>query len=131
MTAQHDTAARRERQAAAALGSTRVHRRRGESAPDVLPLVLACGVELQPEVKSRKRLPRLVALALGQARRYRPGAVPLVAVYQAGTAGGIACLPLDAFARIAGLDVAKLPPPTPLRRPPAPRSEQLALPGVA
>jgi hypothetical protein len=130
MSATSRRAARREEQAAAALGGKRVHRRRGERAPDVAPIALPNGGRLGVEVKSRRRLPRLVVGALEQSRGYFGArAIPVAVLFEFGQRGGIACLPLDAFARLVGLDVAALPTPRPLRRAHAP--EQLALPGVS
>ena len=71
---------RREREAAKALGGVRVVRHRGQRAPDVAPITLPTGEVLQPEVKHRKRLPRLLAAALTQALGYTPGAVPVAVV---------------------------------------------------
>ena len=104
--------ARRERGAAAALGSRRVIRHRGESAPDVEPVVLPGGEVLQPEVKHRKRLPRLLAAALSQALGYRPDAVP-VAVVSEHRGGALAVLRLADFARLVGV---QLDVPKPRRR---------------
>ncbi len=83
MSAISRRAARREAQAAAALGSKRVtNRQRGEKAPDVVPVRLPGGQLLGPEVKSRKALPRLITGALEQAIGYfgppgDPGGDPL------------------------------------------------------
>lgn len=132
MAASHARAARRERQAARTLGTERVRRRRGESAPDAAPVRLASGLVIQAEVKSRKRLPYLLTGALKQAEGYAPDAIPLAVVFQRGEREGLAILRLRDFTRLAGLDIGALPPSTPLRRP---RVEvdpaQLTLPGVA
>ncbi|MBL8720118.1 MAG: hypothetical protein JNL79_29295 [Myxococcales bacterium] len=101
-------AARREREAAKVLGARRVVRQIGESAPDVTPVTLPSGLVLQAEVKSTKRPPKLVLDALEQARAYRSDAVPLVVVAPFG-GEMIACLPLSAFAQIAGLQPIVLP----------------------
>lgn len=99
------TWARREGQAGAVLGVERVHRRRGESAPDLEPVKLASGIEIQPEIKSRKRgAGRLVLDALEQARSYAPRAIPLAIIFEKGARDAIACLPLSALARLLGLD---------------------------
>lgn len=108
MTA-HTRAARRERQAASLLGTTRIHRSRYESAPDVAPVTLPCGVVLSCEVKTRKRLPALLVAALAQAKRYAPEAVP-TAVVSATGGEPLIVLPLRAFRRIAGLDALPVPP---------------------
>lgn len=99
---------RREREAAASLGSRRVVRHRGESAPDVEPVALPGGEVLQPEVKHRKRLPRLLSKALAQALRYEPGATP-VAIVSEHRGAALAVLRLADFARLVGvqLDVPK------------------------
>jgi hypothetical protein len=97
-------AARRERQAAALLGTTRVHRGRYESAPDLEPVVLPSGVRLLAEVKTRSALPALVTKALDQAAGYAaPGDVP-AAVLSATGGEPVIVLPLRAFRRIAGLE---------------------------
>lgn len=107
MTAIHARAARRERQAAAAVGSTRVRRARGESAPDVEPIRLPSGVVIVPEAKSRKRAPKVLERWMQQAEGYAPpGAVGAVFVYPL---GGRACdalviLRVSSFRLVAGLD---------------------------
>ena len=112
----HRRAANRERQAASLLGTRRVHRGRYESAPDVEPVTLPCKITLQVEVKTRAKLPALVTSALAQAARYAPGAVPAVVMSATGAEPLIA-LPLRAFRRIAGLEVAEADPQTALRFP--------------
>lgn len=106
------TWSRREREAARALGSRRVVRHRGQSAPDVAPVVLPGGEVLQPEVKHRKRLPRLLADALSQALRYEPGATP-VAIVSEHRGAALAVLRLADFARLVGVE---LDVPKPRRR---------------
>ncbi len=118
MTAAHRRAARREREAAAALGTERVRfRPRFVAAPDVLPVRLPTGDVLQAEVKTTKRAPKRVLDALEQARKYTPDAIPVAVISQTGGAA-IACLPLADFVRLLGL---KDPKP----------GEQLALLGRA
>lgn len=125
MSATSQRAARREREAAAGLGTRRVLRRIGESAPDCEPVALAGGAKLGPEVKSRKVLPKLVTGALEQARRYFGArAIPIAVLYELGREGGIVALELAAFALLVGLDVARLP--TRVRRR-ARREKQLEL----
>ena len=103
MTA-HRRTADRERQAAELLGTTRVKRSRYESAPDVAPVRLPCGLTLMPEVKTRRRLPKLVTGALAQAERYAPpGAIPAAVLSETGGEPMIV-LALRAFRRIAGLE---------------------------
>lgn len=122
-----DRAARREREAAAVLGSTRVHRRAGQSAPDVRAVRLESGAVLGPEVKTRARLPKLLTAALDQARGYFPNAVALAVISETG-GRALAVLDLRAFAALVGLDVADLPAPRKRRRV---SSRQLSLPEVA
>ena len=99
-----------EERAARALGTQRIHRARGESAPDVAPVRTAGGAWIGAEVKHRARLPRLAVDALAQAHRYFEGkAIPIAVLFERGKRGGIVCLDLDAFARLVGLDVAALP----------------------
>lgn len=121
---------RRERTAARALGCTRNVRRIGESAPDMPPLTLPCGVVLQAEVKHRQRLPRLIVQALAQAARYTPGAVPLAVVSERNGAQ-LAALYLSDLARLLGLDGAPtLPSERRAARRPRPRKvRQLSIPG--
>ncbi len=106
MTMAHRRAARRELQAARVLGSDRVHRRRGERAPDVVPLRLADGTTLVPEVKTRERLPRWLLGAIAQARSYVRGAVPIVVLSETG-GPPLAVLPLTDLAQLVGLRHAK------------------------
>ena len=121
---------RRERTAARALGSARTVRRIGESAPDMAPVTLPCGVVVQGEVKHRARLPALIVGALGQAARYTPGAVP-VAIVSERNGPQLACLYLSDLARLLGLDGAPtLPRERRAARPPKPRKvRQLTIPG--
>jgi hypothetical protein len=120
-------AARRERQAAAVLGSERVHRQRGERAPDVEPVRLPSGHLLQAEVKSRAKLPRIARLAVEQAHGYAPGAMPVAVIFEKGSRDGIASMRLADFARLVGLDVDELPDARPLRRPRRVKDHQLTL----
>lgn len=84
------------------LGGERVHRSRFESAPDLEPLTLPCGLVVQIECKARAALPVLVVDALDQARKYAPeGALP-VAVLRAKGAAPIVVLSLAHFALISG-----------------------------
>lgn len=106
MTKHHARAARREREAAAVLGTTRVHRGRYERAPDLVPVMLPCGITLAIEVKNRAALPALLRGALQQAASYLPPpAVPAVVFSETGKTAHV-CLPLAAFAVIAGLRAA-------------------------
>lgn len=102
MTRHHARAARREREAAAALGSKRVLRSRYESAPDVEPVVLPSGHTLSVEVKTRARLPALLTRALEQAAGYKPDAIPCVVLSATGGAA-VVVLPLAAFTAIVGV----------------------------
>ena len=118
MTAPHRRAARREREAADVLGGERVrYRPRYVSAPDVRAVVLPSGVVLSVEVKTRKRLPSLLAAALEQARRYQPSAVPCAVVSETG-GRALAVLDLRDLALLVGLaaDALNGPRSTPKRR---------------
>ncbi len=120
---------RAEHKAAASLGSVRVNRKIGESAPDVRPITLATGETLQAEIKQRAALPRLVVGALEQARSYAPHSIPVAVLYSKATPAGVACLPLPALALLLRIDTTRLPGaarPLPRAKPTA----QLALPGV-
>ena len=110
--------ARRERDAARALGGQRVVRERGQSAPDVSVLELPSGERLQPEVKHRRRLPRLLVAALSQALRYAPDATPLAVVSEHG-GPQLAVLYLVDLARLLGIAAPELPQRVKRRRAPA------------
>jgi hypothetical protein len=84
------------------LGTRRVHRGRYERAPDLEPVTLPCGVTLIVEVKTRARGLALIMRALDQAAGYVPDATPCAIVSATGREP-VACIPLRAFARIAGL----------------------------
>lgn len=103
MTAAHRRAARRERQAAELLEAQRVrYRPRYAPSPDVAPLRLVDGTVLVPECKTRGRLPQWIVAAVAQARRYVPGAVPLVVLSETG-GEPLALVPLRDFARLVGI----------------------------
>jgi hypothetical protein len=104
-----------------------VHRQRGERAPDVRAVVLPSGEVLGPEVKSRKRLPRVLVGALEQASRYYPAAIPVALVAELG-GRMLAVLDARSFARLVGVAPEALPT-KPRRRRPV-RSGQLTLAGV-
>jgi hypothetical protein len=102
-------AARLEERTASVLKTTRVRRRhRGESAPDTFPITLASGAVLQPEAKSRKRLPKLLTDALAQAKRYAVAAIP-VAILREHGGRALVALDLDAFAMLVGIKPLQLP----------------------
>lgn len=105
MSKHHARAARREREAAAVLGSKRVHRSRYESAPDVEPVTLPSGHVLSVEVKTRARLPVLLTRALEQAAGYAPDAIPCAVLSETGGTA-LLVLPLAAFAAIVGVSPA-------------------------
>ena len=109
----------REREAAGVVGATRTrYRQKYESAPDMTAVVLPTGEIIQVEATTRRKLPRLLVTKIQQARRYRPGCVPLVAISEFG-GEALAVLPLRDLARILGLQPKQL-------------GEQLGLPlGVA
>lgn len=88
--------ARAEERAAKALGGRRVKRDRYESAPDIEGLEGWC-----PEVKSRRRLPRLVVDALAQAEGYAIlGQKPVAVLFERGSRAGLAVLRLADFAEL-------------------------------
>lgn len=108
---------RAEERAAKKLGVARVHRRRGESAPDIGAVRTSSGTLLGCEIKARSRLPALVVGALKQARRYWGSrALPVAIIFEKGSTDGIACLDLTNLVWLLGIDVATLPAPRPLRR---------------
>jgi len=85
-----------EERTAEQLGGQRVKRERYESARDIegVPGFVV-------EVKSRKRLPRLVVDALEQAARYRVlEETPVATLFERGSRRGIACVWLDDFAEL-------------------------------
>lgn len=109
MTRHHKRAARRERQAAKALGTERVLRLIGESAPDALPAKLPSGAVLQPEVKERSKPVATIARWLAQAERYcAPGVLPAVVIFTTGelASDALVVLRLDDFRRAVGLEPA-------------------------
>lgn len=107
MTRHHSRAARRERQAARALGTERVVRPIGESAPDALPTRLPCGAVLQLEVKERAAPLRVVSRWFGQCAGYAPpGALPVLVVFATGQRvdDALVVLRLGDFRRAVGLE---------------------------
>jgi len=104
--------ARRELEAAKALGVARVHRGgRRIAAADMEPVALACGVVLQPECKTREAIPALLRDSLDQARRYGPPGSEPCAVISATGEEALLVLPLRVFRIVAG--IAEAPPPDP------------------
>lgn len=87
---------RAEKLGAEELGGERVKRGKFESAPDIV------GVPgWLPEVKYRKRLPRLVVDALAQAEGYAIlGQKPVAVLFERGSREGIAALRLSDFAQL-------------------------------
>ena len=129
MSASSRRAARRELEAARLLGTGRVHRRRGERAPDLPRVELPSGEALIVEVKTRAKLPALAAAALEQARGYDVTATPVAVVSQLG-GRALAWLELRDLARLLGFEVAAVPSPRP--RPRKKRdARQLVLGGCA
>ena len=107
MTRHHARAARRERQAAQALGTQRVVRERGESAPDALPARLPSGAVLQLEVKERAAPLRVVSRWFGQCAGYAaPGAIPALVVFATGQRAddALVVMRLADFRRAVGLE---------------------------
>jgi len=93
-----------EERAAKLLGVKRVGgKRKKDRVPDTEPVRLSSGRLLQPEVKYRAALPKLLTGALGQAKRYAPTAEPVVFLYARGNPKGIAILDAALFAEIAGI----------------------------
>ena len=85
MSAAHRRAASLEQHVADALGGERVkYRPRYMSAPDIRPIRLKDGSEIQVEAKTRKRLPAIVLEALRQAERYARGAIPVGVIREKG-----------------------------------------------
>lgn len=116
MTRHHARAARRERQAARALGTRRVVRAIGESAPDAMPARLPSGVTVQLEVKERAAPLRTVERWLSQAAGYAPpGAMPLVIVFAHGQRAddALVVMRLADFRRAVGLETAIAQPSLP------------------
>jgi hypothetical protein len=79
-----------------------VHRSRYERAPDVQPVRLPDGTVLQPESKTRGKLPRWILEAVEQARGYLAGAVPLVVLSETG-GEPLGMMPLRDLSRLLGL----------------------------
>lgn len=88
MSAASKRGARREHAAAALVGSVRVRREIGTSAPDVEPSELPNGVAIIVESKSRKSPLRVVERWLSQAEGYGPGRAAVVVVYALGQPAG-------------------------------------------
>ncbi len=119
MTRHHARAARRERQAARALGTRRVVRERGESAPDALPARLPTGATIQLEVKERAAPMRVVSRWFAQCAGYAaPGALPVLVVFAHGqpAGDGLVVIRLDDFRRAVGLEALAAQPALPFGR---------------
>ncbi|MCL4809469.1 MAG: hypothetical protein KJ062_17025 [Thermoanaerobaculia bacterium] len=100
---------RAEKRAARALRGRRVERARFESAPDIAEVP-----GWLPEVKYRKRLPRLVVNALRQAEAYAIlGQKPVAVLFERGSRAGLAVLRLADFAEITRAGGAPIPPASP------------------
>jgi hypothetical protein len=103
MSAVHRRAARRELQGARILGVERTrYRGRYESAPDMSPVRLSSGDVIQPDSKTRGKLPKWIVDGFAQCERYTPGAVPMLIISETGGAP-IALMPLRELARLLGL----------------------------
>ena len=99
-------ASRRERQAAEALGSSRVQRERYESAPDVRPVTTPAGITVIPEIKSRLNPPKTIARWVRQAESYTtPGQHGVVIVFGKNQTlqESLVCMTWNAFAALTGL----------------------------
>jgi hypothetical protein len=119
MTRHQARAARRERQAARALGTRRVVRERGESAPDALPARLPSGAVLQLEVKERAAPLRVVSRWFEQCRGYAaPGALPVLVVFATGQHAddALVVVRLADFRRAVGLEAQSSQPALPFGR---------------
>jgi len=103
MSAQHRRGARREQQVASILQTTRTkYRPRYVRAPDVVPIRFADGTVVVPESKTRKHLPKWLVAAIGQARAYVDGCVPVVVLSEL-RGEPLAVVPLADFAMLVGL----------------------------
>jgi hypothetical protein len=100
----HDRGRRGEQRVEKITGAKRVKNRpRFARMPDFWPLRLACGEVIQLESKAGENaVPKKVAKDIKQAASYAPNAIP-VAVYSNVGGEAVACLPLEAFARLLGL----------------------------
>lgn len=90
--------------ASKATGAERVHRERGERAPDLRPLVLPGGKRIVMECKARKRVPHVIAKAMVQAQGYDPTATPAVVIRARGE------LPLIVIGLRAFTEIAEIQP---------------------
>lgn len=77
--------------------------RKKERVPDTMPVRLSDGRLLQPEVKSRSRLPRSLTKALEQAKAYAPMAEPIAVFYAKGERRGIVVLDAELFTSLVGI----------------------------
>lgn len=88
----------------------------GESAPDVMPSRLPCGVVVQAEVKERASPLRVVSRWFEQCEGYAaPGAAPVLVVFAHGQRAddALVILRLADFRRVAGLEAASAQPALP------------------
>jgi hypothetical protein len=104
MSAASKAADRAEERAAKALGAVRQGgKMKRRPVADLAPFRTPDGTLITTEVKSRKRLPRLLVDALAQAQRYAPGAEPLAVLFERGQRSGLVVLSLDLFRRLTGI----------------------------
>lgn len=97
-----------EERAAKLIGSKRVHRKRGESKPDVYPLQLSNGITLLIEAKHRAKIPVLIKQALAQAAKYAPDCIPIAAINEYG-GQAIAVLWFHDLCKLVGTQPLNLP----------------------
>ncbi len=104
MSAASKAADRAEERAAKALGAVRQGgKMKRQAVADLAPFRAPCGTLLVTEVKSRKRLPRLIVDALVQAQRYAPAAEPVAVLFERGQRAGLVVLSLDLFRKLTGI----------------------------
>ncbi len=95
---------RAEIRAASLLGVERLGgSRKKEHVPDTMPVRLSDGRLLQPEVKSRAKLPGALVKALQQATAYAPTSEPIAVFYAKGERRGIVVLDAELFTSLVGI----------------------------
>ncbi len=104
MSATSKAADRAEERAAKALGAVRQGGlKKRQAVADILPFRAPDGTLLVAEVKSRKRLPKLITSTLGQAQRYAAVAKPLGVLFERGKREGFVVLTLELFTKLTGI----------------------------
>jgi hypothetical protein len=95
---------RAEEKACKVLGTTRLGgKKKKERVPDAMPIRLSDGRLLQPEVKYRKNLPKMLTDAIEQARRYAPTSEPIAVFFSRESKKGVVVIDADAFALLVGI----------------------------